>query len=137
MEKIHFKTIIISGLIIFMTVQCKVNLAKRSHGPANKKTPALEAIPFIYPDDITEAGKADFVKTYNKGHILYNINCAKCHNKTQEGKQVIPDFSLPQLMDYEIRIQYPDHQDPMRETNLSQEELDQVITFLRYKKRNS
>ena len=38
-------------------------------------------------------------------------------------------------MDYEIRIQYPAHQDPMRETNVTPEELENIILFLRYKKK--
>lgn len=91
---------------------------------------------FDYPDDIKEEDKKAFVKKIKKGKILYNINCAKCHTTTVNSKQVIPDFSLPQLMDYEIRFQYPEHQEDLKETNITVEELDMIIDFLRYKKKN-
>ncbi|MEP7168624.1 MAG: hypothetical protein ABI855_04585 [Bacteroidota bacterium] len=54
----------------------------------------------------------------------------------KDGKEIIPDFSLPQLLDYEIRVGYPEHQDPMREVIIPKEELEKVILFLQYKKRN-
>lgn len=117
--------VIIGLLLLIILSQCKV-----------KKEIPLVLFPFDYPEDVTEAGKPDFIKNYTKGQVLYGIHCAKCHNQMVDGKSEIPNFSLPQLMDYEIRIQYPSHQDPMRETNLPAEELEQVITFLRYKRKS-
>jgi hypothetical protein len=98
----------------------------------NKKEPI-----FDYPEYITtDTGRASFVKEFSKGRIIYKQTCAKCHNVTKDGKLYYPDFSLPQLMDYEMRFQYPAHQDELRETNLSADELDWVVTFLRFKKLN-
>lgn len=97
---------------------------------------AQNEIQFTYPDDIKEEDKESFAKQIKKGNILYGMNCAKCHSKTEEGKEIIPDFSLPQLLDYEIRFAYPEHQDPMREVNITKEELDMIVQFLQYKKRN-
>ncbi|MDI1234095.1 MAG: hypothetical protein PSX81_07430 [bacterium] len=122
----QFKLYTYTILILFLSivVACKVK----------KVTPPIQPMPFAYPDDIKAEEKEAFVKNYTKGQILYQITCAKCHNKTEGDQSIIPNFSLPQLMDYEIRIQYPSHEDPMRVTNLSEEELQQVISFLRYKK---
>ena len=98
----------------------------------NKKEPI-----FDYPDYITtDTGRATFVKQFNKGRIIYKQVCAKCHNVTKDGKAYYPDFSLPQLMDYEMRFQYPEHKDDLKETNITAEELDWVVTFLHFKKLN-
>lgn len=102
-----------------------------------KKIP--EAAPYDLPYDsatMTDAQKAEFVSFYEKGIIVYNTICASCHNKLVNGQTVVPDFSLPQLMDYEMRIQYPSHGDRLKESNLSALELDYVVHYLRYKKRS-
>ena len=95
-------------------------------------------ISYNYPDDIItdDTAKKKFVKQFNAGQILYKINCAKCHNTTVHGKEIIPDFTLEQLENYEIRIQNPKHEEDLRETNITLDELDEVILFLTYKKRN-
>ena len=123
MRKIKFKIYIIVILFISAFMACK----------AKQKVVAIVPMPFNYPDDIKETEKPLFLTNYTKGQVLYNINCAKCHNKTEGGQNTIPNFSLPQLMDYEIRFQYPSHEDPMKETVISPEELEQIVTFLRYK----
>jgi hypothetical protein len=98
----------------------------------NKKQPI-----FDYPEFVTtNTARDSFMNEFNKGIIIYKQTCAKCHNVKKDGKLYYPDFSLPQLMDYEMRFQYPAHQDELRETNLSPAELDWVVTFLRFKKLN-
>lgn len=98
----------------------------------NKKEPI-----FDYPDYVTtDTGRASFLKEFNKGRIIYKQTCAKCHNVNKNGKLYYPDFSIPQLIDYEMRIQYPAHGDELKETNLSPLEFDQVVLFLQYKKKN-
>lgn len=124
MRENKFKIYIIVLLMIGGVMACKTK----------QKVAAIVPMPFTYPDDVKEEDKPTFLSNYTKGQVLYAINCAKCHNKTEGNQSIIPNFSLPQLMDYEIRIQYPSHQDPMRETVVSPEELEQIISFLRYKK---
>jgi cytochrome c5 len=85
---------------------------------------------------MTDAQKKQFVTDFEKGIIIYNTVCANCHNKLVNGVQVVPDFSLPQLMDYEMRIQYPSHENKLTETNLTALEFDQVVHYLRYKKKS-
>lgn len=84
---------------------------------------------FHYPaDSITDASKKAFVKQFKQGSTLYTITCAKCHNI----KNIIPDFSLPQLMDYEMRL-YPVHVEKLNDTKITDEEMQKVILFLRFK----
>lgn len=98
----------------------------------NKKEPIFDYPEYIY----TDTGKVRFVKEFNKGRIIYKQTCAKCHNVTKDGKVYYPDFSIPQLIDYEMRIQYPAHEDELKETNLSPLEFDWVVLFLQFKKKN-
>lgn len=106
--------------------------------PADKTTKQNKKEPiFDYPEFVTtNIGRDSFLNEFNKGRVIYKQTCAKCHNVKKNGKLYYPDFSLPQLMDYEMRFQYPAHQDELKETNLSPAELDWVVTFLRFKKLN-
>lgn len=92
---------------------------------------------FTYPEDmVADTAKKSFVKQFNQGQILYNISCAQCHNmKDAKNKIVIPDFSLPQLMDYEMRL-YPQHAEKLSDTFVSDVEMNKIILFLRYKKKS-
>lgn len=103
-----------------------------------QKPKSQEEVQFDYPDNmtLTDAEKKEFAKKITKGKALYEMTCAKCHNKMVNGISTIPDFSLPQLMDYEMRIQYPSHQDRLSESNINAEELDIVVLFLRCRKKN-
>jgi len=96
------------------------------------KTPDL--LLFNYPDDIAKENKKKFAAGLKQGNILYNLNCAKCHNIKLDNRDSIPTFSLPQLLDYEIRFQYTAHQDSMTPERLTNEDLEKITTFLRYHK---
>jgi hypothetical protein len=110
---------IILFTVIFLFAFCSVSTAQKK-------------VEFDYPEDsITDASKIAFVKQFNKGKILYSITCGKCHNM----KNIIPDFSLPQLMDYEMRM-YPVHMERLNDTKISDEEMQKVILFLRFKKKS-
>ena len=124
-----FSTIIV---ILFIDCAAKKNIVALTPKPA---------APLLYdmPEDsatLTAEKKKEFIASCERGIIIYNTVCANCHNKLVDGQKVVPDFSLPQLMDYEIRIQYPSHEDRLKENNLSVQELDDVVNYLRYKKKS-
>ena len=99
--------------------------------------PTKKELVDAFPDDVTtDTGKVSFMKRFNRGKMIYAETCAKCHDSTRNGKKYYPDFSLPQLMDYEMRFQYPEHGEDLKETNITVAELDDVVDFLRYKKKN-
>jgi hypothetical protein len=106
----------------------------------NDSTPSRKnkkELNFDYPDEITtDTGRVSFLKRFKRGKAIYIETCAKCHDSTKNGKVFYPDFSLPQLMDYEMRFQYPAHSEDLNETNITVDELDDVVDFLRYKKKN-
>jgi hypothetical protein len=81
--------------------------------------------------------KVEYAKQCEKGKILYDINCAKCHNTKVKGKEMIPDFTSAQLIGYELRVANPKHIENIEEDHVSAEELGLIMTFLSYKKKNS
>lgn len=89
---------------------------------------------YDFPADITEEAKASNLKMIEKGRVLYNINCAKCHNKKMNGKIVIPDFTNTQLESYTIRIQNEVHVNNLQENKITPEELEAIQFFFSYKK---
>ena len=142
MNKIVIITFIMAAIAIAnCTTKIQVKKTNDYSSLANIKTPKKKLIEINYnlPDDslsMNDSAKKEFVKSFDKGQIVYNLICAKCHNKIVNGLEVVPDFSLPQLMDYEIRIQYPIHQERLSPENLSATELDDVVNYLRYKKKS-
>ncbi len=66
---------------------------------------------------------------------MYNISCGNCHNIKTGRKEIIPDFSMPQLMDYEMRM-YTEHSDRLTDKHVADEEMNKIILFLRFKKKS-
>jgi hypothetical protein len=130
------------SLLAFSTISEKNNLTvynitSDTLPPKAKNNKSKDDPRFDFPESVnTDTGRASFVKMFNKGQIVYSQICVKCHNVVKEGKNYYPDFSLPQLMDYEIRFQYEQHVEDLKESNMTAEELDWVVHFLRYKKVN-
>lgn len=144
--KIVITTAVMISLFAFSSLRAVTNSvyeSKNSFGdtvPANKKKIGQKKPKqtiYDLPDDLVgDTGRIAFIKSFNKGKIIYAQTCAKCHDSTRDGRLIYPDFSLPQLLDYEMRFQYPAHQDELRETNITHDELEAVVIFLRYKKKN-
>lgn len=135
------KAIITITFIAFAIVfsNCKATKSPNNKATRTETSQAKTKVPeqlYELPYDsatMTDAQKKQFFSDFEKGIIIYNTVCANCHNKLVNGVQVVPDFSLPQLMDYEMRIQYPSHENKLTETNLTALEFDQVVHYLRYK----
>ena len=90
--------------------------------------------PYTFPEANHTDVRGDFTVQFERGEVLYRSSCGGCHNKHVEGRTVIPDFSLAQLLDYEMRMQYPSHGQRLHESKVSKEELDDIQVFLRYRK---
>lgn len=114
--------------VLFLSVLFNMDLKAQSASGKSMPMPG-----YTFPDDIADTAKKTFVTDFRKGHRIYLITCGSCHNKTVNGKEVIPDFSLPQLLDYEMRL-YQEHGDTLTDRFVTDDEMQKVITFLRYKK---
>jgi hypothetical protein len=109
---------IIAGLLL-VAVACSVS----------------KKVTYDFPATMSEPVKAEYITQFNKGHILYGINCSGCHNETVRGRQVIPDFTAEQLAGYEMRIGNAQHLENLTEDKMTEDELVLIMTFLRYKKK--
>ena len=93
-------------------------------------------VPYEFPEAMAAPIRAEFTKTCDKGQTLYDINCGKCHTTYVKRKKVVPDFSAEQMEAYQIRVLNPKHESELPETNVTAEELADILTFLTYKKKN-
>ncbi len=98
---------------------------------------AQKKIPADFPKEMLPEVKAEYQKIYDKGQVLYNINCAKCHSTYVRRKQIVPDFTPEQLKGYELRDANQRHIEGIPEEQVTAEELGIIMTFLTYKKKNS
>lgn len=92
---------------------------------------------YEFPDAMAQPVRNQFMVLCEKGRILYDINCAKCHTTEMKGKKVVPDFTIEQLGAYSIRVANQKHEMNVSEENVSAEELALITTYLTYKKKNS
>ena len=98
--------------------------AKKVQGPAYE-------LPVAMKPEV----KAEYAKLCDKGKILYDMNCARCHNTETKHASLIPDFTQDQLRGYEIRVSNPKHEMSLLEEQVTPEELGLISTFLMYKKK--
>src|SRR5215217_2440174 len=91
---------------------------------------------YEFPTEMAEPVKSEFLKICEKGKILYDINCAQCHNIKKGKKEIIPDFSPEQLKGYELRVANAQHEENMPDEKVTAEELGMISTFLMYKRKS-
>lgn len=90
-----------------------------------------------YPEDsVSVASRKAFDKTFKQGQVLYMISCGSCHNFKDKNKVIVPDFSMPQLMDYAMRIEYLSHREKLDDKHITDEEMTKIILYLRFKKKS-
>jgi hypothetical protein len=88
---------------------------------------------YIFPAEMGPAVQTSYTAICDKGKILYDMNCAKCHTKKKFGKELIPDFTAEQLESYQIRVANAIHEPIMNDEQIPAEELGMIMTFLVYK----
>lgn len=107
-------------LALFATALCLQRCAQQHEMPHTLPTSAATNTDL----------RGDFTAQFHRGEKLYALSCGGCHNIKAHGRTVIPDFSAPQLLDYEMRTQYPSHGERLHEAKVSKDELDDIQVFL-------
>lgn len=97
---------------------------------------AQKEIAWELPVEMLPHVKEEYTKRCEKGKILYDMNCARCHNTKVKRREVIPDFKPEQLTGYTLRVSNAQHEKNMPDTMVTEEELGIIMTFLNYKKKN-
>ncbi len=96
----------------------------------HKKVKVTCNIPANYP----EARRKELTDMFYKGEEIYKENCASCHGIFTEGKDSVPNFSTTQLDAYSARFLMRDRQNHAVAMNMGMQQMEEVMTFLRYKK---
>lgn len=104
---------------------------------AGDKKKKADKIAYEFPEAMAPAVREQFAKECDKGQALYNLSCANCHNKSENGKTIIPEWTQAQLVGYELRVLNAKHETGIPEEQVSAEELGYIMTFLTYKKKNT
>jgi hypothetical protein len=88
-----------------------------------------------FPSAMEASVKTEYIKLFDKGQVLYNLNCGGCHTQIVKGKKIVPDFTPDQLKGYELRITNAQHEKNLTDDSITEEELGMIMTFLSYKKK--
>lgn len=95
-----------------------------------------QEVSYEFPDAMLPHVKEQYKAQWERGKILWDQNCSRCHNTKVKGKVIIPDFREDQLKGYELRITNARHESELTDSLVTEEELGVIMTFLRYKKKN-
>jgi mono/diheme cytochrome c family protein len=95
-----------------------------------------DKVTYDIPADYPEARRKEIIELFNKGKVLYKENCSECHGIFTKGKDNVPDFTNQQLDNYSARYIKGDLKNHAVARQMSPEQLNNVLLFLRYKKTN-
>ena len=95
---------------------------------------AEQKVTYEFPADYPEEVQKEAAELFNKGQVLYKANCAPCHGIFTKGKKDVPNFTKVQLDNYTSRFLKGDPKNHAVARKMSEEQLNQVVVFLSYKK---
>lgn len=98
---------------------------------------AQKQVAWELPAEMLPHVKEEYARRCEKGKVLYDLNCARCHNTRAGRRDVIPDFSPSQLTGYTLRVSNAQHERNMPDSVVTEEELGIIMTFLNYKRKNA
>ena len=91
-------------------------------------------VTYNIPDSYPQARREQLIGLFYKGEQLYKANCAACHGIFAKGKDSIPNFTAIQIDNYGAKFMNGDPLNHAVARKMSQEQLNEVLTFLRLKK---
>lgn len=95
---------------------------------------AREKVTYDIPASFPEARRNEIIPLFYKGEELYKANCSECHGIFTKGKDDVPNFTTTQLDNYSARFIKGDLKNHAVAKQMSPEQLNNVLLFLRFKK---
>jgi cytochrome c553 len=95
------------------------------------------AIKPIFPEDISDKRRNEYIPKFNDGKKIYKANCSVCHGLFHKGKVNVRNFSKQQLNAYTAQLSMQDSTNHSAAKNLSENELNNLLIFLHYLKRDN
>jgi mono/diheme cytochrome c family protein len=91
----------------------------------------------VFPQDMSDKRKAEYTIRFNDGLDLYKSNCSACHGLFHKGKLNVPNFSKQQLDAYNAKLNMNDTTNHAVAKKLSENELNNVLLFLHYLRKDN
>ncbi len=120
----HTKKIFIGAIFLFLLFFIKCSTKK-------------ETVKYVFPEQMLPHVKEQYKMMCDRGKILWDNNCASCHNVKKGKKNPVPDFREDQLRGYELRVANAKHESTLPDTLVTEEDLSVIMIFLRYKEKNN
>lgn len=95
-----------------------------------------QKVTYEFPKEMLDDVKVAYKEECDRGQVLYDLNCGKCHTSYKGRKKIVPDFDDDQLTGYTLRESNMRHTESLPDSLVSEEDLIIIMTFLRYKTRN-
>jgi len=86
------------------------------------------------PDGFDKERKQQVLQQFAEGKKAYLTHCARCHNKTINSKEIIPDITFEQADTYRVRFANNQHKSELSAETVTEQELDMIVIFFAYKK---
>lgn len=94
-------------------------------------------VEYVYYEGLRPEDQAFIESMVGPGEALYKKSCASCHGIFGKGKQGITNFSEEQLHGYKNSYIMGDLDNHAVIDHLTEHELDQILMFLMFVKRDS
>lgn len=90
---------------------------------------------FEFKEPVSTADSLDYIEAGEIGYTLYKEHCGSCHGITHNGQSAIPNFTEEELEEYNLKWQMNQGLSHEKQQDLSDMQLDNILTFLMYRKR--
>ena len=89
---------------------------------------------YLIPDNVAEPKRSELISQCKKGKELYKVNCSECHGIFTTGKDKVPNFTTTQIDNYSAKFLRHDPKNHAVTRQMSPEQLNEILMFLRYRK---
>jgi hypothetical protein len=91
-------------------------------------------VEYDIPSHYGKEARENAIDWFEKGKILYKIDCAGCHGIYKKGKDSVPNFTKTQIDNYNAMYIKGDPRNHSVASKLSPDQLYYILTFLRLRK---
>jgi cytochrome c len=91
-------------------------------------------VEYDIPSHYGKQARENAIDWFEKGKILYKVDCAGCHGIYKKGKDSVPNFTKTQIDNYNAMYIKGDPKNHSVASRLSPEQLYYILTFLRLRK---
>ena len=91
-------------------------------------------VTYNIPDNTSDFRRKVLIARLDKGKELFKQNCSECHGLFKKGKDNIPNFTNAQIDNYSARFMRRDPKNHAVMAKMSTEQLDETLSFLKYKR---